>query len=88
VLVEALALGIPVVATDCRSGPREILQDGAYGPLVPVGDDDALARAIAATLDAPLPPDVLRTCVADYTMEKSALAYIRALGLAAGDAHA
>jgi len=53
VLVEALACGCPVVATDCRSGPREILDNGRYGRLVPVGDYEALAKAILETLDNP-----------------------------------
>jgi len=42
---------VPVVSTDCPSGPAEILGWGRYGTLVPVSDVDALARAIAATLD-------------------------------------
>lgn len=53
VLVEALALGTPVVATDCPNGPREILNGGRYGRLVPVGDDRALAEALVASLDFP-----------------------------------
>lgn len=53
VVIEALACGCPVVATDCRSGPREILDNGRYGRLVPVGDYEALAKAILETLDNP-----------------------------------
>ena len=53
VLLEALACGCPVVATDCPTGPREILDNGRYGRLVPVGDHEALAKAILETLDNP-----------------------------------
>jgi len=56
VLVEALACGCPIVATDCRSGPREILDNGRYGRLVPVGDYEALAKAILDALDNPDSP--------------------------------
>ncbi len=46
VLLEALALGAPVLSTDCKSGPREILEDGKWGTLVPVQDPKSLAAAI------------------------------------------
>lgn len=49
-LVEALALATPVVSTDCHSGPREILQNGRYGRLVPVANPAALASAIQTSL--------------------------------------
>jgi len=50
-LIEALALGTPVVATDCKSGPREVLDNGRYGRLVPVGDTEALAAAMLEVLE-------------------------------------
>ncbi|MFM1892265.1 MAG: hypothetical protein RLZ44_1342, partial [Pseudomonadota bacterium] len=81
VLTEALAVGTPVVATDCRSGPREILQGGRYGPLVPVGDVAALTRAMAETLDQPLPAETLKQATSEYTMEKSARRYLAAFGI-------
>ena len=52
-LIQAVACGAPVVATDCESGPREILQGGRYGRLVPVGDPSAMAEAILAALEQP-----------------------------------
>jgi glycosyltransferase involved in cell wall biosynthesis len=53
VLIEALACGCPIVATDCETGPREILCDGKFGRLVSPGDDRALANALEAALDEP-----------------------------------
>lgn len=50
VLVEAMALGTPVVSTDCPNGPAEILDRGKYGFLVPVGDDNAMSEAILQVL--------------------------------------
>ncbi len=50
VLVEAMACGCPVVATDCQTGPREILGDSKYGLLVPVDDPEALAHSVEKLL--------------------------------------
>lgn len=75
VLTEALALGVSVISTDCPSGPREILADGALAPLVPVGDVAALASAIATVLDKPLDSNALRGAAEAYTMEANAAAY-------------
>jgi glycosyltransferase involved in cell wall biosynthesis len=54
-LLEALAHGRPVVASDCESGPREVLREGALGDLVPPGDAAALAGALARHLRDPRP---------------------------------
>lgn len=55
VLIEALYCGVPIVATDCPSGPQEILAGGQYGVIVPVGDVPALSRAIDASLAGETP---------------------------------
>ncbi|WP_018175318.1 glycosyltransferase [Thioalkalivibrio sp. ALJ9] len=81
VLVEAMALGTPVVATDCPSGPRTLLEDGRHGPLVPVGDDAALAHGILQVLDTPTAPEQLKAAVSAYTIEASTRQYLDALGI-------
>ena len=79
VLIQALACGCPVVSTDCPSGPAEILEGGVYGPLVPVGDDVALAKAILSTLNARPNPDWLRTRAAEFSVDRAVDRYLEVL---------
>ena len=88
VLIEALAVGTPVVSTACPSGPSEILGDGRYGPLVPVGDVDALVHALHATLMDPLTADILQEAARPYEIENSTSAYLAAMGLKYNQAYA
>jgi glycosyltransferase involved in cell wall biosynthesis len=60
VLIEALRCGLPIVSTDCESGPREILGGGRFGTLVPVGDEVALAEALKQALAQPRDAAALR----------------------------
>lgn len=77
VLVEALACGTPVVATRCPFGPPEILGNGRWGKIVPVGDSEALAKAMIGTLASPPHPARLRSRGLEFTEERSVNAYLR-----------
>jgi glycosyltransferase involved in cell wall biosynthesis len=65
-----MAAGVPVVSTDAPHGPREILGDGRFGALVPVGDAAAMAKAMADMLDHPTPATILKSRAADFEVEK------------------
>jgi glycosyltransferase involved in cell wall biosynthesis len=82
VLIEALACGCPVVATDCPSGPREILEGGLYGTLVPVGDAAALCDAMEQVLKTRPAKQLLREHAMNYSVDRAASKYIELLGLA------
>ena len=75
VVVEALGCGCPVVATR-TVGAAEILEDGRYGRLVPVGDPDAMAAAIEATLARPHDLAPGRPRAATFGVQRSAAAYL------------
>jgi glycosyltransferase involved in cell wall biosynthesis len=79
-LVEALAVGTPVVSTDCPSGPREILAGSGLGGLVPVGGVEEMADAIARWMGAAPPAEDFRRAIEPYRVEASAREYLRALG--------
>jgi len=70
VLVEALAVGCPVVSTDCPSGPREILADGEFGRLAPVGDSAAFAAALADVLSTEVDSARLRTRAETFASDR------------------
>ncbi|MCB2055215.1 MAG: glycosyltransferase [Geminicoccaceae bacterium] len=76
VLLEALACGTPIVSTDCPSGPREILDGGRFGRLVPVCDPEAMAEAINATLDDPPARERLLARAADFDFTTSIDRYL------------
>lgn len=81
VIVESLALGTPVVSTDCPAGPREILDGGRLGRLVAIGDAQQMADAIEAMLVSPFDSAVLRAEGARYTPQACANGYLKTIGL-------
>ena len=79
VLVQAMACGTPVISTDCRSGPSEILEYGRWGRLVPVGDWLSMADAILETLDQPMSSDQLASRASVYSADASVDRYLAVL---------
>lgn len=69
VLAESMACGCPVVSSNCRYGPTEILQGGSVGRLVPVSDSRALAAAILAEIDDPTQAAVLEKRARDFGLD-------------------
>jgi glycosyltransferase involved in cell wall biosynthesis len=79
VIIEALAAGTPVVSTDCPSGPREILADGKFGRLVPVGDVQMLAAAMRESLASEHDSAALMARAQDFSIDKAADRYLELL---------
>lgn len=79
-LIEAMACGVPVISTDCPSGPREILDNGRYGKLVKVGDEKALADAILETFKNPVKAELLKERIKkSFSLEKAAQEYLNVI---------
>ncbi len=80
VIVEALAVGTPVVSTNCESGPAEILANGKYGDLTPVGDSVAMAKAILNVLSGNT-KKVDSNWLQQFTLKTCAAKYLNVLGI-------
>lgn len=81
VLVEAMACGCTPVATDCPTGPREVLKGGKYGYLIPMRDSEAMAVAIQKALEQPMSPEQLREAVEPFTEEQVIQKHRSVLGI-------
>lgn len=84
VLVEAMAVGTPVISTDCPSGPAEILENGRWGKLVPVGDTNAMAQAILSTLSGQEVKVGFQNRALKFTIERITKYYLEALSISIG----
>lgn len=79
VLIEAMACGCPVIATDCPNGPSEILEAGKYGPLVPTEDAVSLSAAMLQVLEAPVSRDVLTQRAMHFSIDRAVSEYLAVL---------
>ena len=79
VLLEAMRAGLSIVSTDCPSGPREILDHGRFGRLVPVGDEAALADAMGEALAVPTSADVVRERAEEISGDGTTRRYLELL---------
>lgn len=76
VLIEALACGTRVISTDCPSGPREILDNGRFGQLCPVGDVEAMASAIIRALNGEVDGADSSEWIANFNLKVNAAKYL------------
>ena len=74
-----MACSCSVVATDCPSGPKEILASGQYGPLVPVGDSQALAVGMLQVLSHPVTKNDLKQRAQYFSTEQIVPQYLKLL---------
>lgn len=76
VIVEAMECGVPVVSTNCPSGPAEILEDGRFGRLVPVQDPIAMAAAMVNSLNLTHDREALMRRAQDFSVRKISDQYL------------
>lgn len=81
VLVQAMAFGTPIVATDCKSGPAEILEGGRFGTLVPVGNEESIARGLIHALTLPRQHEAMAHARATYGAQRAVDEYLAMAGL-------
>ena len=81
VLIEGMLAGCTPVATDCPTGPREILESGRYGYLVPMKDSAALAVGIESALLTPVQSDILAEAVKPFHEDAVLTEHFRLLGI-------
>lgn len=80
-LVEAMACGCTPVATDCPTGPREVLKGGEYGHLVPMRNPRAMADAIQRAIEQPMSPKQLKLAIQPFTEESVVRKHQSVLGI-------
>ncbi len=85
VLIQAMACGCPVVATDCPSGPREILEGGRHGALVPVGDAAAMSEAIERALSVEADRAALVARASRFASDRVVAAHVEVFEAVVGD---
>ena len=81
VLIEALECGLPIVSTDCPSGPNEILENGRFGKLVPINNPDALKVAIEISLAEDYDSTSLIKRAKDFTIGNISKQYLKYFNL-------
>lgn len=81
VLVEAMACGCTPVSTNCPTGPREILQDGRFGFLVPMRDPEAMANALQMAIENPMSLAELKVAIEPFTEERIIQKHFNVLGV-------
>lgn len=79
VIIEAMAAGLPVIVTDCKGGPKEIVDYGKYGDIVPLDDVNVLALKITERLDQVYDKTISINRAKDFSIEKISQEYLKVL---------